>query len=66
MSNRATGASASRPEDDGRGMTPAPGHRGLGLLTMARRAETIGADIKFDSVPGGGTTVTCSLALEDE
>lgn len=53
--------------DDGRGIalseTIAGEHRGLGLLTMARRAETIGADLDIFSEPGDGTRVTCSLQL---
>ena len=53
--------------DDGRGIAlseSVPGeHRGLGLLTMARRAETIGADLDISSEPGDGTRVTCSLQL---
>ena len=53
--------------DNGRGITLsetiAGEHRGLGLLTMARRAETIGADLDISSEPGDGTRVTCSLQL---
>jgi PAS domain S-box-containing protein len=37
-----------------------PGH--LGLLTMAERAEAIGAELAVSSAPGTGTTVVISLA----
>jgi PAS domain S-box-containing protein len=48
--------------DDGSGFdqdSEHPGH--LGLSTMAERAETIGAELYFSSLPGEGTTVTVSL-----
>jgi len=31
---------------------------GLGLASMRRRAEQIGAELVWDSTPGGGVTVT--------
>lgn len=47
--------------DDGQGIAETLERRGLGLLTMARRAETIGADLNINSEPGKGTRITCSL-----
>jgi signal transduction histidine kinase len=52
-----------RVSDDGAGFerdAEHPGH--LGLSTMASRAAAIGADFAVESAPGGGTTVTLSLA----
>jgi signal transduction histidine kinase len=48
--------------DDGRGFTP--GHNnshGLGLHAMKYRADTIGAELKIDSHPDRGTSITCAL-----
>jgi signal transduction histidine kinase len=47
--------------DDGRGFDPerVPGG-GLGLGSMRERAESIGASLRLDSRPGGGTVVAVS------
>ncbi|HEB02108.1 MAG TPA: hypothetical protein ENI12_02635 [Nitrospirae bacterium] len=37
------------------------GVEGLGLRIMSYRAEIIGAQLKFDSAEGKGTTVKCSV-----
>lgn len=48
--------------DDGVGLTPGPLEgRGMGLLIMKRRAAMIDADFSVDSVPAGGTAVTCAF-----
>jgi signal transduction histidine kinase/ligand-binding sensor domain-containing protein len=49
-----------RVEDDGNGLPadPAEAGTGLGLGGMRRRAEEIGAEITWESPPGGGTAVT--------
>jgi signal transduction histidine kinase len=41
----------------------AGGKGSLGLLSMRERADLIGADLKIDSKPGKGTTVTVEKAL---
>lgn len=48
--------------DDGSGLRPAPGRRGLGLESMRRRAEEIGGAFTLDS-RGRGTTVRAVLPL---
>ena len=45
------------------GMTKAAEGRSLGLLSMQERAEMIGAEIKIDSEPGKGTTITVAMPL---
>ena len=48
-------------EDDGAGFDPAAGSSGqLGLGIMRERAESIGADLRIESAPGQGTTVSVS------
>lgn len=50
--------------DDGRGCPPEQdGTTGLGRQIMRYRAELIGADYEFRSVPGEGVTVSCTLAV---
>lgn len=38
---------------------------GLGLLGMIERAETLGASLQIDSLPGGGTTISVRLPQRD-
>jgi len=55
--------------DDGRGMGEARSdgpHRGLGLESMRRRAEEIGAALCVESTPGGGTEVVLLFDLRAE
>jgi signal transduction histidine kinase len=48
--------------DNGKGLLPAPkSERGMGLQIMKHRATVIGAELKFESLPGKGVTVICSL-----
>jgi signal transduction histidine kinase len=48
--------------DDGAGFDPVTvGLEHYGLTGMRERAEMIGASLKVDSQPGGGTEVWCSL-----
>lgn len=49
--------------DDGKGMSPGQVSDGMGLLTMQRRAEIIGADFTVDAVPGEGSTLSCKLSF---
>ena len=48
--------------DDGRGFDPdrAIREQAFGVVGMRERAEVIGANLRIDSHPGGGTTVTVS------
>ncbi|WP_293367454.1 ATP-binding protein [Nevskia sp.] len=39
---------------------------GLGLLGMIERAETLGASLAIDSLPGEGTTISLRLPQQDE
>lgn len=50
-------------EDDGRGLTGEPA-RGMGLRLMRYRAGVIGAELAFDSRPGTGLTVRCTLPIK--
>jgi signal transduction histidine kinase len=50
-------------QDDGRGFDPAGQSRGRGLENIRRRAAQIGAALKIDSTPGGGSTVALLLPL---
>jgi signal transduction histidine kinase len=46
-------------EDDGGGLPSAPGTGGLGMRTMAYRAEIIGGTLAVDVSPHGGVRITC-------
>jgi signal transduction histidine kinase len=48
-------------EDDGIGMEHPPKTSGLGLRTMAHRANMIGGLLSVESADSGGTIVTCTL-----
>lgn len=51
-------------EDDGHGLTAAkPRRRGMGLVIMKHRANTIGGQFDIRPRPGGGTLVKCMLPL---
>ncbi len=52
-----------RVTDNGRGLAAATG-TGRGMLNMRNRAQRIGAFLKFESVPGAGTTVMVRLPLD--
>lgn len=39
---------------------------GLGLIAMRERASLVGGDLKIDSVPNGGTTVSVAVPLPTE
>lgn len=48
--------------DNGVGFNPEEEHAGhLGLMNMTQRAGAIGADLRIDSAPATGTTVTTTL-----
>jgi PAS domain S-box-containing protein len=55
--------------DDGGGFSPSDkGQTGMGIRIMQYRARVIGATLNLQSVPGGGTSLTClfSAASRDE
>jgi signal transduction histidine kinase len=48
--------------DDGNGLALlANGTRGMGLCSMRYRARALGGDLKIDSNPKQGTTVSCKI-----
>lgn len=49
--------------DDGCGFDPDTSRRGLGLTNMARRAKSIGGELRVESRPAGGTTVRLHVPL---
>lgn len=49
--------------DDGKGMQPEDDTTGMGLFTMRRRAEIIGADFDLKGRLGDGTEIVCRLRL---
>jgi len=51
-------------KDDGKGMCPDSVTAGLGLLTMRRRSEIIGAEFDIHASPGEGTEIRLSVPLE--
>jgi len=50
--------------DDGCGSALQGRSNGMGLSTLRYRAKLIGADLKIETRPSGGTTVHCSLPLQ--
>ncbi len=50
--------------DFGRGLSTSP-DAGYGLRNMRDRARLLGAELKFNSNPGKGTTVTLDLPMEE-
>jgi signal transduction histidine kinase len=49
--------------DDGRGFDASTARRGVGLLSMRRRAETLGGTFDLATAPGDGTRVTLEVPL---
>ncbi|HEX7247722.1 MAG TPA: sensor histidine kinase, partial [Actinomycetota bacterium] len=49
--------------DDGVGFDPSTARRGVGLRSMAERAESLGGSLELRSTPGRGTVVTARLPL---
>ncbi|MEV4470177.1 GAF domain-containing sensor histidine kinase [Nonomuraea sp. NPDC049504] len=48
--------------DDGKGFDPADPRRGLGLVSMRDRAESVGGVMTVASAPGAGTTVRMEVS----
>ena len=53
-------------EDHGRGIEAGTERRGLGIITMAERAELVGGTIDFLEPPGGGTLVRLRVPIGGE
>ena len=47
--------------DDGVGMDPAVARRGLGLLGASERVAAVDGDLRVDSAPGHGVTITAHI-----
>jgi signal transduction histidine kinase len=56
-----TGGVALQVEDDGVGLPPDGASGGMGLRTMAYRAQVLGGQLTVAPAPGGGTRVACRL-----
>ncbi|MDF1861957.1 MAG: PAS domain S-box protein [Verrucomicrobiales bacterium] len=52
-------------QDDGKGMAPDHVADGMGLLTMRRRAEIVGADFDLQCSLGNGTIIECRLSKSE-
>ncbi len=53
-------------EDNGQGFEQGQaGSVGFGLSSMSERAQALGGELKVESQPGQGTSVTASLPMED-
>ena len=52
-------------QDDGYGITPGD-RSGIGIASMHRRADQIGADLRIVANDDGGTTVTCIWRAGEE
>jgi signal transduction histidine kinase len=52
--------------DDGRGFEQSEAHEGMGLNSMAERAEALGGTLELWSVPGHGTTVRVRIPTPAE
>jgi two-component system CheB/CheR fusion protein len=55
------GEVAFQVEDDGVGLPPDGGGGGMGLRTMADRAQVLGGRLTVAAAPGGGTRVGCRV-----
>jgi PAS domain S-box-containing protein len=50
-------------QDDGRGFSPRPRGKGLGVHIMRYRANALGGELKIEKRVHGGTDVTCKIPL---
>jgi PAS domain S-box-containing protein len=53
-------------EDDGRGFDPAGRKRGLGLIGLRERVESLGGRFELDSAPGSGVRIRVAIPAEEE
>ena len=63
---RRNGSLAWEIADDGLGFDSHVHHPGTGLVNMSDRIAALGGQLRVESRPGAGTTVTGSLPLSDE
>ena len=49
--------------DNGRGMQPAPGNRGLGLIGMRERVEALHGTLAVDSAPARGVRIRLAIPV---
>jgi signal transduction histidine kinase len=61
---REDGVVEATVRDDGRGFDPATANGGFGLTGMRERVELAGGELRIDSTPGEGTTVSATIPLE--
>ena len=52
-------------EDDGQGFDPSAGTYGTGLQGMADRLDAVGGELRVESAPGSGSTITGRVPVED-
>jgi signal transduction histidine kinase len=53
-------------QDSGAGFDPDAGRRaGIGLVGIDERARLVGGSARIHSAPGGGTTVTVRVPLQE-
>jgi len=52
-------------DDDGRGLPPDAGERGLGLRGLRERATQLGGELRLESAPDGGTYLSLRLPLTE-
>jgi PAS domain S-box-containing protein len=53
-------------EDDGRGFDPAGRNRGLGLIGLRERVESLGGRFELESAPGSGVRIRAVIPAEKE
>jgi signal transduction histidine kinase len=51
-------------EDDGRGFDASAGSYGTGLQGMADRLDAVGGELRVETTPGAGSTVSGSVPVE--
>lgn len=60
---RADGVVEVTVRDDGRGFDPATANGGFGLVGMRERVELAGGELRIDSRPGRGATVSATIPI---
>ena len=53
-------------DDDGRGFDPAGRKRGLGLIGLRERVESLGGKFELNSAPGGGVRIRAVIPADKE
>jgi len=60
---RSDGAIEVTVHDDGRGFDPSAAGGGFGLIGMRERVELAGGELRIDSAPGRGSTVSATIPV---